>query len=74
MQIMPSDIEQIARIKSQTLARIAEITAEPKPTYSIDGQQVAWGEYLKQLQSVADWCDAQLAAQMPIEIRSQGIS
>ena len=71
---MPSDIEQIALIKTQTLARIAEITAEPKPTYNIDGQQVAWGDYLKQLHSAADWCDAQMAAQMPIEVRSQGIA
>ncbi len=71
---MPSDVEQIALIKSQTLARIAEITAEPKPTYNIDGQQVAWGDYLKQLQTTANWCDAQLAAQIPIEIRSQGIT
>ena len=71
---MPSDIEQITLIKTQTLARIAEITAEPKPTYNIDGQQVDWGDYLKQLQTTADWCDAQLAAQTPIEVRSQGIA
>ena len=35
---MPTDIEQITTIKSQTLARMAEITAGPKPTYQIDGQ------------------------------------
>ena len=61
---MPSDIEQITLIKTQTLARIAEITAEPKPTYNIDGQKVDWGDYLKQLQTTADWCDAQLAAKL----------
>lgn len=71
---MPSDIEQIALIKTQTLARIAEITAEPKPTYQIDGQMVAWADYLKQLQKTADWCDAQQAANTPIEVRSQGIT
>jgi hypothetical protein len=69
---MPSDIEQIVQIKTQTLARIAEITAEPKPTYQIDGQKVDWGDYLKQLQTTADWCDAQLAANAPIEVQSQG--
>jgi hypothetical protein len=68
---MPSDIEQITQIKTQTLARIAEITAEPKPTYQIDGQKVEWSDYLKQLQATADWCDAQLAAGAPIEIQSQ---
>ena len=43
---MPTNAEQIATIKSQTLARMAEITAQPKPTYQIDGQLVAWGNYL----------------------------
>jgi len=69
---MPSDIEQIALIKTQTLARIAEITAEPKPTYQIDGQTVDWSDYLKQLQKTADWCDSQLAAQSPVEVQSLG--
>jgi hypothetical protein len=69
---MPSDIEQLALIRTQTLARIAEITAEPKPTYQIDGQNVDWADYLSRLQKTADWCDAQLAARSPIEVRSQG--
>ena len=37
---MPSDAEQLATIKSQTLALIATITAEPKPSYEIDDQRV----------------------------------
>jgi hypothetical protein len=69
---MPSDIEQITLIKTQTLARIAEITAEPKPTYQIDGQTVNWGDYLSRLQKTVDWCDTQLAARNPVEVRSQG--
>jgi hypothetical protein len=69
---MPSDIEQIALIKTQTLARMAEITAEPKPTYQIDGQMVVWGDYLNRLQKTVDWCDAQLVARSPVEVRSQG--
>ena len=47
---MSTDTQQITTIKSQTLARMAEITAQPKPTYQIDGQLVAWGDYLAQLQ------------------------
>ncbi len=69
---MPSDIEQISLIKTQTLARIAEITAEPKPTYQIDGQMVVWGDYLNRLQKTVDWCDAQLATHAPVEVQSQG--
>ena len=67
-----SDIEQITTIKSQTLARIAEITAQPKPTYQIDGQLVAWGDYLSQLQKAVDWCNEKLTAESPLEVRSQG--
>jgi len=47
---MSTDVQQITVIKSQTLACIAEITAQPKPTYQIDGQSIAWGNYLLQLQ------------------------
>jgi hypothetical protein len=69
---MPTDIQQIVTIKSQTLARIAEITAQPKPTYQIDGQLVAWGDYLSQLQRTVDWCNENLAGESPVEIHSRG--
>ena len=71
---MSNDQTQIAAIKSQTLARIAEITAEPKPSYTIDGQSIAWADYLRALRGTVDWCDARLAALAPCEIRSRGIS
>ena len=69
---MPSDIQQFVTIKSQTLARMAEITAQPKPTYQIDGQLVAWGDYLTQLQRTVDWCNEMLAGEQPFEVQSQG--
>lgn len=69
---MADNIQQIATIKSQTLATMAAITENPKPTYNIDGQQVAWGEYLRQLQVTVDWCNTQLAAEEPFEIDSRG--
>ena len=71
---MPTDAEQIATIKRQTLALIAEITANPKPTYDIDGQKVSWGQYLGQLQATVEWCDQQAAAAAPVEVRTQGIT
>lgn len=68
---MPTDTQQLALIKSQTLALIAEITAQPKPTYMIDGQMVSWGAYLKQLRETVAWCDQRLAAAAgPIEVQS----
>ncbi len=69
-----TDAQQIAAIKRQILAVMAEITTHPKPTYQIDGQLVAWGDYLSQLQKAVDWCNAKLAAEAPFEVRSQGFS
>jgi len=69
---MSTDAEQLQTIKSQTLALIAELTASPKPTYEIDGQEVSWGDYLARLQATVDWCERKLAGEEPFEIRSQG--
>jgi hypothetical protein len=69
---MPNENEQIAIIKTQTLARMAEITAEPKPSYKVDGQSVSWTEYLKQLQQTVDWCNQQLGSQTPQEFQTRG--
>ena len=71
---MPTDQELVAQIRAQTLALIAEITAGPKPTYQVDGQMIAWGAYLQQLQDTVAWCDTQLAAAAPVEIRTQAVT
>ncbi|MEN6498346.1 MAG: hypothetical protein ABFD16_28935 [Thermoguttaceae bacterium] len=71
---MPSDLEQLQTIKSQTLALIAELTANPKPSYRLDGQTVSWNTYLARLQETVDWCQRKLAGQDPFEIQSQGIT
>ena len=70
---MASDMEQLASIKRQTLALIAAITANPKPTYEVDGQRVAWTEYLRRLQETAAWCDERLAAEGPFEIETRAV-
>lgn len=67
-----TDADMLRAIKTQTLALIAEITTTPKPNYSIDGQAVAWADYLARLQEVVAWCDARLAAEEPFEIHSRG--
>ena len=66
--------ERIQTIRDQTLQRIEEITAEPKPSYNVGGQSVKWAEYLKQLQETADWCNGQLQTEDPVEIQAQGIT
>lgn len=69
---MPTEAEQVAAIRAQALATLASITAEPKPSYAIDGQSVSWGEYLRQLRETVAWCERQLAVAEPFEERSQG--
>ena len=71
---MPSDLEHLQTIKSQTLALIAELTANPKPTYSLDGQTVSWNQYLATLQATVDWCERKRAGEEPFEIHSQGMT
>lgn len=71
---MPTDVEQIESIRTQSLAQLAELRASPKPSYSIDGQTVSWTEYVKSLQETIEWCDAKLAGYRPFEFRSQGMT
>jgi hypothetical protein len=68
---MPSDYDQISTIKSQVLAQLVELRANPKPTYSIDGQTVSWTAYLRSLEETVEWCNAQLRGLEPAEVESR---
>ncbi|QDU86942.1 hypothetical protein Pla175_02960 [Pirellulimonas nuda] len=68
---MPDDT-QISAIRSQAIAQLEQLTAEPKPTYWLDGQRVHWEEYVGMLQRTVDWCDRKLAELDVFEVRSQG--
>jgi hypothetical protein len=69
-----TDIEQVQLIRSQTLAQLASLRENPKPTYWIDGQRVHWQEYADSLQRTIDWCDQKLVEYQPFEVRSQGMT
>ncbi len=71
---MASDQTQIETIRSQTLAQLEQLRADPKPTYWLDGQRVHWQEYAESLQRTVDWCDRKLHECDPFEVRSRGIS
>lgn len=71
---MPSDVEQIESIRAHTMAQLVELRENPKPTYSIDGQQVSWTDYIRSLQETIEWCDGKLASYRPFEFRSQGLT
>lgn len=49
-----TDIEQIQSIRSQTLAQLDELRADPKPTYWLDGQRVHWEQFAASLQRTID--------------------
>ncbi len=65
--------EVLLSIRAQTLERIQDLTASPKPTYEIDGQNIEWNEYLEQLRQTVSWIDAQLNRELPFELVSQAI-
>jgi hypothetical protein len=69
---MPNDRTQIETIRSLALAQLTELRANPKPTYTIDGQTVSWESYIRSLERSVDWCDTKLIGLDPFEIRSQG--
>ena len=68
------DREQLVLVREQCLALIGQITAQPKPSYSVDGQQVSWESYLARLTGVVDWCDARLRGDEPYEELSRGVT
>ena len=63
---------QLQTIRTNILARIEEITASPKPNYSIDGQMVSWQSYLDSLFQKLDAINTQINASEPFEEVSQG--
>ena len=69
-----SNLTTIQTIKTNTLQAIAEITAKPKPSYSIDGQSVSHDQHLANLRQTVDWCNEQLANEDPFEVITQGVT
>jgi hypothetical protein len=63
--------QDLVTIRDGAIARLAEICADPKPTYTADGRTIDWSGYAAELRKTIDWCNAQLAG--PVEIRSQAI-
>lgn len=46
---IPTYAENLETARDNIAAIIAEITADPKPTYSLEGQSVSWESYLSML-------------------------
>ena len=69
-----TDVEQIQSIRSQSLAQLDSLRADPKPSYWLDGQRVHWQEYADALQRTIDWCDRKLSEYDIGEVRSQAFT
>jgi hypothetical protein len=63
--------DNLKAVKENIAARLAEITASPKPSYSIDGQSVSWTEYFNSL--VQQLKEIEAREQEPWEIRQRAI-
>lgn len=64
-----SDAETIAQIKSDALAKIAEI--QGRADYAADGQQFQFQNMVAELKKTVAWCDEQLQSDDPVEVISQ---
>lgn len=72
-------IDDLKTARDNLATRIKDLTSQHKPNYSIDGQTVSWGDYLRQLlasqkEIEAAIVDAELASDGPFEIISQGFT
>jgi hypothetical protein len=48
-------------IRNEASARLAEVLAEKKPSYSVNGQQVNWQQYAKELRETIAWASQAIA-------------
>lgn len=71
---MPTNAENLASIKANVLATLAEITANPKPTYSIDGKVVSWTEYQEMWMRRLETVNNLINAETIYEFNTQGFS
>lgn len=68
-------LDDIETSISNVAALLAEITASPKPSYSIDGQTVYWNEYLEILtQKMEKLLTMKQLLSGPYQRASRGIS
>lgn len=61
--------------KEQVAARLVELTASPKPSYSVDGQSVSWESYFATLTNQLQALEQAIQrADGPFEVRTQGVT
>lgn len=71
---MATYLENLTTARDNIAAQLADITANPKPTYNIDGQMVDWTAHFNALMAALDKLEGQINAADPFEIHSTGFS
>lgn len=72
---MATEAENLATALANVATKLAEVTSNPKPSYSVDGRSVSWGDYYKSLVALRDSLKAALIdAEGPYERHIQGTS
>ena len=66
--------DDLRTARDQMAARLKDITVSPKPSYSIDGQSISWGDYIAQLTDGLARLDGLISGGEPFEVVSQGIT
>jgi len=64
-------IDDLITTRDNIASLMASITANPKPNYSIDGQTVAWGDYLEMLREQLKGLNEAIAAGEPFEYQTR---
>jgi hypothetical protein len=63
-------IDDLKTARDNIATLIKDITANPKPSYSIDGQTVQWAAYLRALTSQMEVIDKAINAGEPYEFET----
>lgn len=70
---MATEAENLRTAYDQVVEKILEVTANPKPDYSVDGQSVSWSAYYAMLTRLRqDLREALLQAEGPYEFHTRG--
>lgn len=71
---MATDLENMQTIRSNILAALADLTANPKPDYMVDGQRVLWSSMRESLNRDLESIEKRIATESPQECFSYGYS
>ena len=64
-------VDSLITARDNFATQLAEISAAPKPSYTVDGQQVSWTDHYRFLSEQIDKLNQQISAASPFEIQTQ---